>query len=71
LALVKTLARKSSSQAALWLFIRCADAAFVVAEDHVHHPVKTVFHRPMAAHERRQLEAASRPSERQGASPNP
>ena len=26
-----------------------ADAAFVVAEDHVHHPVQTVFDRPMTA----------------------
>ena len=25
-----------------------ADAAFVVAEDHVHHPVQAVLHRPMA-----------------------
>ena len=28
-----------------------ADAAFVIAEDHVHDPVETVFHRPMAAHD--------------------
>ena len=32
-----------------------ADAAFVIAEDHVHDPVQTVFHRPMTADDRPHL----------------
>jgi hypothetical protein len=25
------------------------DAAFIIAEDHVHHPVEAILHRPVAA----------------------
>jgi hypothetical protein len=32
-----------------------ADTAFVVAKDHIHHPVEAVFDRPMAANDWPQL----------------
>jgi hypothetical protein len=31
-----------------------SDSAFVVAEDHVHHPVQAIFYRPVAADDRSQ-----------------